>query len=214
MKMKKTKQKTVAMILAVVLMVGAVFTGALLPQTASNVSAKSSVNEKIVVLYFSGTGTTKGFAKRIQKATNGKLIAIKAKEAYTDDDLDYSDAKSRVTVEHNSAGSPAESTVRPAISNLKAIKKAVKNADTVYIGYPIWWGEAPHILYTLVEKVSLKNKTVVPFCTSASSGIGDSAKNLKNKAKINDKTNWLSGKNYYDIPSQKTVNKWVKSLGL
>ncbi len=110
------------------------------------------------------------------------------------------------------ADSPAARSVRPEISNLKAIKKAVKKADVVYIGYPIWWGEAPHIVYSLVENVSLRGKTVVPFSTSISSGMGDSAKNLKGNAKISSKTKWLSGRGFYDVPSQKTVNKWVKSL--
>lgn len=117
-----------------------------------------------------------------------------------------------MTKEHESADSPAESEVRPEISNLKEIKKAVKKADVVYIGYPIWWGEAPHIIYTLVEGVSLKGKTVVPFSTSISSGLGSSAEHLKENAKISSKTNWLKGRNFYDIPSQKTVNKWVKGL--
>ncbi|RKI39329.1 hypothetical protein D7V86_17385 [bacterium D16-51] len=78
--------------------------------------------------------------------------------------------------------------------------------------YPIWWGEAPHIVYTLVEGVSLEGKTVVPFSTSISSGLGSSAVHLKTKAKISSKTKWLKGRNFYDIPSQKTVNKWVKGL--
>ena len=102
--------------------------------------------------------------------------------------------------------------MRPDISNLSAIKKAVKKADVVYIGYPIWWGEAPHIVYNLVENVNLKGKTVIPFSTSISSGLGSSGENLKTKAKISSKTQWLKGRNFYDIPSQKTVNKWVKGL--
>ena len=96
--------------------------------------------------------------------------------------------------------------------NIKAIKKAVKKADVVYIGYPIWWGEAPHIVYSLVENVSLKKKTVIPFSTSISSGLGSSGKHLKAKANISSKTNWMKGRNFYDVPSQKTVDKWVKKL--
>lgn len=165
-----------------------------------------------MVLYFSATGTTKGAAKKIKKATKGKIISIKAADPYTESDLDYGDDESRVTKEHESADSPAESSVRPEISNLKSIKEAVKKADVVYIGYPIWWGEAPHIVYTMVEGVSLKGKTVVPFSTSISSGLGSSAKHLKTKAKISSKTKWLKGRNFYDIPSQKTVNNWVKGL--
>lgn len=178
----------------------------------SNVDAKMKKKKNIVVLYFSATGTTKGAAKRIKKATKGKLIEIKAADPYTEADLDYGEDNSRVTREHESAKTPAKSTVRPKISNLKAIKKAVKKADVVYIGYPIWWGEAPHIVYNLVEQVSLKRKTVVPFSTSISSGLGSSAKHLKTKAKISSKTKWLKGRNFFDIPSQKKVNKWIKGL--
>lgn len=173
---------------------------------------EAKAKKKVVVLYFSATGTTKGVAKKINKKTKGELIEIKAKKPYTEDDLDYGNSNSRVSKEHRFAKTPGESKVRPAISNLKAIQKAVKKADVVYIGYPIWWGEAPHIVYSLVEGVSLKGKTVVPFCTSVSSGIGSSAKHLKAKAKISSRTKWLKGRNFYDVPSQKTVDKWVTSL--
>lgn len=175
-----------------------------------NTQAKKKKN--IVILYFSATGTTKGAAKRIKKVTKGTMIAIKAAEPYTEADLDYSNDASRVSREHESAETPAASKVRPEIANLKAIKKAVRKADVVYIGYPIWWGEAPHIVYSLVEKVSLKGKTVVPFSTSISSGLGNSGKHLKTRAKISSKTKWLKGRNFYEIPSQKKVNKWVKGL--
>lgn len=175
-------------------------------------SAEAKKKKNIVILYFSATGTTRGAAKRIKKTTKGKLIEIKAAEPYTEDDLDYSEDNSRVSKEHRTAKTPAKSKIRPKISNLKAIKKAVRKADVVYIGYPIWWGEAPHIVYSLVEKVSLKGKTVVPFSTSISSGLGSSAKHLKANAKISKKTKWLKGRNFYDIPSQKAVKKWVKGL--
>ena len=180
------------------------------------VQAKTNRNTKknTTVIYFSATGTTKTAAKRIGKKTKGKVIEIKAADPYTDDDLDYGDNDSRVTTEHESAASPALSSVRPEISNLKAIKKAVKNADVIYIGYPIWWGEAPHIVYTLVENINLKGKTVVPFCTSISSGIGDSGVHLEEMAKTSAKTNWLKGRNFYNAPSQKTINKWIDQLNI
>lgn len=126
-------------------------------------TANAKKKKNVVVLYFSATGTTKGAAKKIKKATKGKLIGIKAAQSYTEEDLDYGDENSRVTKEHESAASPAKSKVRPKISNLKEIKKAVKKADVVYIGYPIWWGEAPHIVYSLVEKVSLKKRRLYHF---------------------------------------------------
>lgn len=176
-----------------------------------NVEAKAK-KKNIVVLYFSATGTTRGAAKKIGKAAKGNVIEIKAKKPYTDDDLDYSDNNSRVSREHASAKTPAKSKVRPEISNIKAIKKAVKKADVVYIGYPIWWGEAPHVVYSLVENISLKKKTVIPFSTSISSGLGSSGKHLKARANISSKTKWMKGRNFYDVPSQKTVNKWVSKL--
>lgn len=180
---------------------------------AINIPAQAKAKKKnVVVLYFSNTGTTKSVAKKIKKTTKGTLLEIKAEDPYTEEDLDWGDENSRVTTEHESADSPAKSTVRPQIRNLKMIKKAVKKADVVYIGYPIWWGEAPHILYTLVENISLKKKTVVPFCTSMSSGMGSSAKHLKKSAVISQKTKWLKGRNFYDGSTQKKVNKWIKSL--
>ena len=210
--MKKSKTnvfRILSVILMLVMVVSAVNGNTVSAKTAK---AKTDKKKNVVVLYFSATGTTKGAAQRIKKATKGKMISIKAADPYTEADLDYGDDESRVTKEHESAGSPAKSSVRPKISNLKTKKKAVKKADVVYIGYPIWWGEAPHIVYTLVEGVSLKGKTVIPFSTSISSGLGSSAKHLKTKAKISSKTKWLKGRNFYDIPSQKTVNKWVKGL--
>ena len=175
-----------------------------------NVSAASG--KKTGVLYFSATGTTKSVAAKIKKASKGTLIEIKAADPYTDADLNYGNSNSRVTREHESAASPAESSVRPKIANESQIKKAVKKADIVYIGYPIWWGEAPHIIYTLVENTNLKGKTVVPFCTSLSSGIGQSGTHLKEKAVISSKTKWTPGRNFYGRSTQKTVNKWAKTI--
>lgn len=210
MKKSKTNVFRILSVILMLVMVVSVVNGNTV--SAKTAKAKTGKKKNVVVLYFSATGTTKGAAQRIKKATKGKMISIKAADPYTEADLDYGDDESRVTKEHESAGSPAKSSVRPKISNLKSIKKDVKKADVVYIGYPIWWGEAPHIVYTLVEGVSLKGKTVVPFSTSISSGLGSSAKHLKTKAKISSKMKWLKGRNFYDIPSQKTVNKWVKGL--
>ena len=202
---KEKRNRAAAFLMAAVLMAAAV--GAI----SAPAQAKTK-KQNVVVLYFSNTGTTRSVAKKIKKNTKGKLIEIKAEDPYTEEDLDWGDENSRVTTEHESAATPAESTVRPEIENLGAIKKAVKKADVVYIGYPIWWGEAPHIIYTLVENIDLKKKTVVPFCTSMSSGLGSSAKHLKQNAVISSKTKWLKGRNFYDGATQKKVDKWIKSL--
>ena len=196
MKKSKTNVFRILSVILMLVMVVSVVNGNTV--SAKTAKAKTGKKKNVVVLYFSATGTTKGAAQRIKKATKGKMISIKAADPYTEADLDYGDDESRVTKEHESAGSPAKSSVRPKISNLKSINKAVKKADVVYIGYPIWWGEAPHIVYTLVEGVSLKGKTVVPFSTSISSGLGSSAKHLKTKAKISSKMKWLKGRNFYE----------------
>ena len=170
------------------------------------VSVQAKQKKNIVVLYFSATGTTKGAAKRIKKAVGGKIIAIKAAEPYTEEDLDYGNDKSRVTREHKSADSPAKSSVRPKISNLKAIKKAVKKADVVYIGYPIWWGKEPMIIRTFLESYNLKGKKIVPFCTSGGSGISGSMKGVKAAAKG---AKVVKGKDLTDS-SAKSVKNWAK----
>lgn len=203
----KVIKKNIAQIVSLLLVFTLIFSVA-----DMNVEAKSSKKKNVVIIYFSATGTTKAVAKKIQKGTKGKLIEIKASKRYTEKDLDYGNSKSRVVKEHESASSPAKSKVRPKVSNLKSIQSAVKKADVVYIGYPIWWGEAPHIVYSVVEKTSLKGKTVVPFCTSMSSGMGSSARHLRTKAKISSKTKWLKGRNFYQVPSQKTINKWIKNI--
>ena len=202
---KEKRNRALSFLVAAVLIATAVGT------VSTPVQAKAK-KQNVAVLYFSNTGTTRSVAKKIQKTTKGKLIEIQAKDPYTEEDLDWGDENSRVVKEHESASSPAKSAVRPKIRNLKAIQKAVKKADVIYIGYPIWWGEAPHIMYTLVENINLKKKTVVPFCTSMSSGLGSSAKHLKKNAVISKKTKWLKGRNFYDGSTQKKVSKWIKSL--
>lgn len=173
---------------------------------------KLKQKEKHCCALFLSNRDDKGRGKEDWQSNKGKRNRDQGKKPYTEEDLDYGDENSRVSKEHASAKTPARSKVRPKIANITAIKKAVKKADVVYIGYPIWWGEAPHIVYSLVENVSLKKKTVIPFSTSISSGLGSSGKHLKVKAQISSKTKWMKGRNFYDVPSQKTVNKWVKSL--
>ena len=175
-----------------------------------NVEAKTK-KKNIVVLYFSATGTTRGAAKKIGKATKGNVIEIKAKKPYTEEDLDYGDENSRVSKEHASAKTPARSKVRPKIANITAIKKAVKKADVVYIGYPIWWGEAPRILNTFMENYDFSGKTIVPFCTSGGSGVGSSASNLE---ALTEGAEWLSGTRLNGDSSHKAITEWINGLGL
>lgn len=157
---------------------------------------------KVLVVYFSATNTTKGVAEHIANGLNADIYEIVPEEPYTDADLNYNDNNSRTSIEMNDSDS------RPAVSG------SVENMgqyDIVFIGYPIWWGQAPHIVYTFFESYDFTGKTIVPFCTSGSSGIGSSATNLE---KLTDGADWLSGKRLRGSDSQDTVMEWVNSLGL
>ena len=172
------------------------------------VQAKAK-KQNVVVLYFSNTGTTKSVAKKIKKITKGKLIEIQAKTPYTEEDLDWGDENSRVTKEHESADSPAESAVRPEIKNLGEIKKAIKNADVVYIGYPIWWGIAAWPTDSFIKANDFTGKTVIPFCTSSTSGLGESGELLEEEAGTGE---WLDGERFSSGASEDEVREWVESL--
>lgn len=182
-----------------------------------NLKSSARADNSVVILYFTGSGNTRSIAKKIRKSTGGKLLRIEAADPYTRSDLDYSNEKSRVVKEHKSNGgddkTPLDSKVRPKIKNLSAIKKAVKAGKTIYIGYPIWWQQAPHIMYSLVENVNLSGKKVVPFNSSMASGTGKSSDNLLKDAKVSSSTVWLSGKGFTDKgPSQKSINNWVQNV--
>lgn len=157
---------------------------------------------KVLVAYFSATGNTEGVAEHIANGLNADIYEIVPKEPYTDADLNYNDNNSRTTIEMN------DPNARPAISG------SVENMDqytTVFIGYPIWWGDAPRIISTFVESYDFTGKTIVPFCTSGSSGIDSSASNME---QLTSGAEWISGKRLNGSDSQDTVMEWVNSLGL
>ena len=150
-----------------------------------------------LVVYFSATGTTKGVAEKIAKVTNADIYEITAAEPYSDADLDWHDNNSRSTKEQN------DSSVRPAIGSAPISLDGYK---TIYIGYPIWWGEEPRIMDTFVEANKFDGKTVIPFCTSGGSGIGQSGKNLEKLAKSG---TWLSGGRLNGNDSESDIKSWV-----
>lgn len=153
-------------------------------------------NAKSVVVYFSAEfGATRAVAEQIAKITGSDILEIKPKVAYTKADLNWRDSNSRTTKEcHNLA------TVRPEMAETLDIS----GYDTIYIGYPIWWGEAPNILYTFIESADFSGKTVYPFCTSGSSGVGASAKNLAKNAQ----GEWKSGKRFTRSVSESELKGW------
>lgn len=156
----------------------------------------------VLVVYFSATNTTEGVAEYIANGLGAELYEIVPEEPYTDADLNYSDDNSRTTIEMN------DPDVRPAISGSV---ENMEQYDMIFIGYPIWWGEAPRIVSTFVESYDFSGKTIIPFCTSGGSGIGSSASNLE---QLTTDALWMEGRRFSGSDSQDTVMEWVNSLGL
>lgn len=170
-------------------------------QAAESIVATEMKSESnILVVYFSATGSTKAIAESIADGLQADIYEIVPKEPYTDADLNYNDNNSRSTLEMN------DTSVRPVISG------TVENFDrydTVFLGYPIWWGEAPRILDTFVESYDFTGKTVIPFCTSASSGIGSSADTLE---KLAGSGNWVDGQRFSKNESADKVLEWASQF--
>ena len=158
----------------------------------------------VLVVYYSATGNTENAASYIAQATGGDLFEITPAEPYTDDDLNWSDENSRVTREH------ADESLR----DVELTTTQVENwdsYDTVFIGYPIWWGIAAWPVDGFVEANDFTGKTVIPFCTSSSSGLGESGDLLAELAASGD---WQEGQRFRSSASQEDINEWVDSLGL
>ena len=158
---------------------------------------------KILVAYFSATNNTAGIATEIAERLGADLYAITPADPYTAADLNYGDDNSRTSIEMNDPDS------RPAIGG-----SAVENMadyDVVFLGYPIWWGQAPKIICTFIESYDFSGKTIVPFCTSGSSGIGSSATNLHSLA---DNATWLAGQRFSGSASHDSIVEWLNSLEL
>ena len=163
---------------------------------------KGGLNHKILVAYFSASGTAARAAEKLANVTGGELYAIVPAQPYTSADLDWNDKRSRSSVEMNDPKS------RPAI---KGRKENIADYDVIFIGYPIWWGEAPRIVSTFMENYDFSGKTIVPFCTSEGSGISSSVSNLE---ELTSGATWLDGQRLNGSDSLDTVMEWVNSLGL
>ena len=160
----------------------------------------SEENSGVLVVYFSATGTTKGVAEKIAGITGADTYEIKAAQEYTDADLNWNDSNSRSTKEQN------DLAARPEIGS-DAI--SLDGYSTIYIGYPIWWGEEPRIMDTFVENYSFDGITMIPFCTSSSSGIGRSGQNLADNAGSG---TWLEGKRFGAGASEDEIKSWIEGL--
>ena len=156
----------------------------------------------ILVVYYSAQNHTKDVAEKVAENLGADLFEIEPKEKYTEDDLDWTNDDSRVTREHEDT----------SLRNVELKTTEVENwdqYDTVLIGYPIWWGIAAWPVDTFVKANDFSNKTVIPFCTSASSGLGESGTKLQKEAKGG---NWQKGQRFSSSPSDSTIKDWTDSL--
>ena len=158
---------------------------------------------KVLVVYYSASGNTKAAANLIASQTNANTFELIPKNPYTPDDLNWTDDNSRVVHEHNN----------PNTRNIELESIAVpdwESYDTVFIGYPIWWGIAAWPVDGFVKANDFSGKNVIPFCTSSSSGIGESEKLLADEAGTG---NWLEGERFSSAPSESDVKEWLNELG-
>ena len=158
----------------------------------------------VLVVYYSASGHTKTVAGYIAQATGGDIFEITPVEPYTDDDLNWSDSDSRVTREHEDESLRDVELTTTQVENWDSY-------DTVFLGYPIWWGIAAWPVDGFVEANDFSGKTVIPFCTSSSSGLGESGQLLADMAGTGD---WQEGQRFRSGASQEDVQSWIEELGL
>ena len=172
--------------------------------TNSENTTDTTGNGKTLVVYYSASGNTKDVAEKIAKITEADMFEIEPVEPYTDDDLDWTDDDSRVSREHDDESLRDVELVSTTVDNWDSY-------DTVYIGYPIWWGIAAWPVDNFVKENDFTGKTVIPFCTAATSGIGDSGNLLEEMTGTGD---WKEGERFHGGASESDISSWIDSLGL
>ncbi len=172
--------------------------------TASSSAASSDEANKTLVVYYSATGNTAKVAEVIVNENDMDVFAIMPEQPYSAEDLTWTDENSRVSKEH----------ADPALQDVALLQDTPDNWDsyeTIIIGYPIWWGQAAYPVASFVKANDFTGKTVIPFCTSASSDIGDSAQNLADLAKGGE---WMGGMRFPSDVNSDEVRQWIDDLGL
>lgn len=164
----------------------------------------NSSQGKAIVVYYSATGSTKAAAEAVAAAAGAGLFEITPVDVYTDDDLNWRNDDSRVSVEHKDES-------KRNVPLAKTTPDNWNDYDTVFIGYPIWWGIAAWPVNNFVKDNDFSGKKVIPFCTSASSGIGQSGELLAEMAGTGD---WQAGERFSSAVDSDTVEEWVNGLGL
>ncbi len=179
-----------------------------LKETSVEVNGNNTEDEentaKVLVVYFSASGNTEEVAKIIAEETGGDLFELVPVNVYTSGDLNYNDNNSRVTKEHEN----------PDLRDVELVANTVDNwdsYDTIFIGYPIWWGIAAWPVNSFVQLNDFAGKTVIPFATSASSGMGESVELLKEQAGTGE---WQEGKRFQSGASDNEIKSWIQELEL
>ena len=158
----------------------------------------------VLVVYYSATGSTEAVAGYIANATDADTFAITPAEPYTSDDLNWRDRSSRVSKEHDDASLRVMELTETTVDGWE-------NYDTVFIGYPIWWGIAAWPVDNFISANDFTGKTVIPFCTSSSSGLGESGELL---AELAGAGNWLEGQRFRSNVAEADVVEWVNGLNI
>lgn len=171
---------------------------------SSEAASTVTTTGKTLVVYFSATGTTQGVAQTIADTVGADLFEVVPSDPYTSDDLNWTNNDSRVSREHNDEGLRAVALESTGVDGWD-------DYDTVFIGYPIWWGIAAWPMSSFVAVNDFTGKTVIPFCTSTSSGIGQSGDLL---AELADAGTWLDGQRFSRGSSEADIASWVNGLNL
>ena len=155
---------------------------------------------KNLVAYFSASGVTKGVAEKLAKAAGAELFEIVPEQPYTDEDLNWNNKQSRSSVEMN------DRSCRPGISTTVS---DMGQYDCIFLGFPVWWYREPSIIDTFLETYDFSGKTIVPFCTSGGSGLGETVGNMRSLAKEADVRD---GKRFSSGVSEEELKTWVSGM--
>ena len=182
-------------IFVLVVLVGTIFV--VKNKNGGEVMAESKSNKKVLVAYFSASGVTARVADRLSKAIGADIFEIKPAQVYTSADLDWTNKKSRSSVEMDDRNS------RPEIANKV---ENMSQYDVIFVGFPIWWYREPSIIDTFMESYDFSGKQIIPFATSGGSGMSDSG-SIMQKLAPNAKVD--SGKRFSSGVSEKDLKDWA-----
>lgn len=175
-------------------------------QTLKSTSVRKDASDKtnVLIVYYSATGNTRKIAEMIAASTSGDLFELTPLKPYNNNDLNYNDKSSRIFKEYHNVELRDVALLYNSLNDWDSY-------DTIFIGYPIWWGNAAWPINSFIQLNDFQNKTIIPFCTSGSSGIAASEDFLKDQAGSG---NWKKGKRFSSGTTSASIEKWIKKLEL